>query len=169
MLDEPRGATARLRLIGHPATGWWSALAIYSTFIYFQSSGPVPIEEGWDIPGWDKLLHVVAYAAWAALALFALHTSEWPRSLRWQASLSTLLAVAYGVSDEFHQSFVPSRSADLADLAADAVGAGIGATLSVLVLGRPAPKSQPCGVGDLDGSRGGRAGDGGAKVRESAE
>jgi hypothetical protein len=37
-----------------------------------------------------------------------------------------LLAVAYGITDEFHQSFVPGRSAELYDLYADAVGAIVG-------------------------------------------
>jgi VanZ family protein len=35
--------------------------------------------------------------------------------------------VAYGVTDEWHQSFVPGRSADAIDLVADAVGAGLAA------------------------------------------
>lgn len=42
------------------------------------------------------------------------------------AGLALLIAVAYGVSDEFHQTFVPGRSAELRDLFADAAGAVAG-------------------------------------------
>ena len=37
--------------------------------------------------------------------------------------MAVLIAVAYGVTDEWHQSFVPNRHADPRDLAADAIGA----------------------------------------------
>ena len=35
----------------------------------------------------------------------------------------------YAITDEFHQSFVPGRSADIHDMMADAVGSAIGAIL----------------------------------------
>ena len=37
-----------------------------------------------------------------------------------------VLTVVYGVSDELHQWFVPTRVAELRDLVADAVGAAVG-------------------------------------------
>jgi len=40
------------------------------------------------------------------------------------------LAVAYGVTDEWHQRFVPGRSATLGDLAADAVGAVVAVAIA---------------------------------------
>jgi VanZ family protein len=40
------------------------------------------------------------------------------------------LAIAYGVTDEIHQSFVPGRRADPADVLADALGALIIAGLA---------------------------------------
>ena len=43
------------------------------------------------------------------------------------AALAAALAAVYGVSDELHQSFVPGRTADGADVVADAVGAVLGA------------------------------------------
>ncbi len=37
-----------------------------------------------------------------------------------------LIAVGYGLTDEFHQSFVPGRTATLGDVAIDALGATLG-------------------------------------------
>jgi VanZ family protein len=38
-----------------------------------------------------------------------------------------LIAAAYGVSDEVHQSFVPMRSVEAMDVVADTVGAAVAA------------------------------------------
>jgi VanZ family protein len=52
--------------------------------------------------------------------------------------------VTWGFLDELHQAFVPSRNADSADLAADAIGAVIGVAIYALIRrmrganGRPA-------------------------------
>jgi VanZ family protein len=37
-----------------------------------------------------------------------------------------LLCLLYGMSDEFHQSFVPDRTPSVLDVAADTIGACIG-------------------------------------------
>jgi VanZ family protein len=71
----------------------------------------------------DKAAHAVTYGI---LSLLLLRTLR----LRYRPSRTLLVAVvaltvAYGASDEYHQSFVPGRSASLADLAADGVGAAI--------------------------------------------
>lgn len=39
-------------------------------------------------------------------------------------SLAIICVIAFGISDEVHQWFVPQRQADLWDLVADTVGAG---------------------------------------------
>ncbi len=44
------------------------------------------------------------------------------RPARW----ALVIAVIYGLSDEFHQSFVPGRNADLLDVITDAAGAAAG-------------------------------------------
>ena len=43
-----------------------------------------------------------------------------------RAWVAVLVATMYGVSDEWHQAFVPTRTADALDIAADAAGALIG-------------------------------------------
>ena len=42
---------------------------------------------------------------------------------------AVLLAVVYGATDEWHQSFVPGRTPELRDLFADAVGSAFGASV----------------------------------------
>lgn len=65
-----------------------------------------------------KLSHVVGYAVLAVLFERALALP--PRSGK---VLALVLAVLYGLSDEFHQSFTPGRLPDPGDLLADAIGA----------------------------------------------
>jgi VanZ family protein len=54
--------------------------------------------------------------------------------------LALSLASLYGATDEFHQSFVPGRSADVLDWLADTLGAALGASAAgaaTLALRRP--------------------------------
>lgn len=46
--------------------------------------------------------------------------------------VAILLATLYGVTDEFHQLFVPGRSADRYDVLADCLGASLGVALGWL-------------------------------------
>ena len=67
----------------------------------------------------DKIKHVAAYAVLGWLVWRALgdRYSRGARSL-----LVLAISVAYGISDEIHQKFVPNRTCDICDLAADALG-----------------------------------------------
>ena len=76
--------------------------------------------------------HLLAYATLAALSLVALSWGRVPR-LR-DAVIAFAIAVAYGLSDELHQSFVPERSGRLDDVLTDIVGALIGIVVAVVVL-----------------------------------
>ena len=85
--------------------------------------------------GSDKVAHFCAYALLAFLTARALWHYGQFRSARWGGAL---VAIAYGVSDEFHQSFVPGRTSDWRDLVADAIGAAVGASLYVYAVTRRA-------------------------------
>jgi VanZ family protein len=131
----PHQAPFALRVLEQPATGWWVALGVYCGLIFFQSAGPLP--EGADLTKLvsDKALHLVGYAVWAILAWCAMRAHGWPRRPWRRALLAALGAALYGLSDEFHQSWVPGRFAELQDWIADALGGALGA-LVVTVLER---------------------------------
>lgn len=78
---------------------------------------------------WDKLLHTVEYGGLAALFARAL-IGEGVGYL--SAVLAAIfLTSTYGASDEYHQLFVPLRSADVHDWFADTIGAAVGAVGAV--------------------------------------
>ena len=80
-----------------------------------------------------KLGHLSEYAVLALLALRAIRLSARPVSSRWswaRAGLALLIAAAYAATDEWHQSFVPGRTAALFDVLIDSSGASAGLTLA---------------------------------------
>ena len=79
------------------------------------------------VPDW--LSHGTAYLILCLLLCRAL-AGGFPAPLSaGGALLAVLLATAYGVSDEFHQSFVPSRDPSAGDVAKDLMGSALGALL----------------------------------------
>lgn len=97
----------------------WILVILYAALIFYLSSGPLTV----DLPGNDKLHHMVEYGIFSFLLYNALRSS-FKKERPWKiVLLAIILTVLYGISDEFHQLFVPSRSADLYDVVADASGA----------------------------------------------
>ena len=73
-------------------------------------------------PGADKIAHGAAYGLLAASALFALSEKFRREKPKQAAVMAVLVCALYGISDEFHQSFVPERSVEALDVLADSVG-----------------------------------------------
>ena len=101
------------------------ALALaWMTTIYYLSSHPMPeIDLGFSAQ--DKLIHLVGYGLLGALLLGAMPWREGgyrPRHVVFAAMLATL----YGLTDEWHQAYVPGRNSDVLDMIADAIGAALG-------------------------------------------
>jgi VanZ family protein len=96
---------------------------LYVIAIYYVSSMPSPPP----IPGGasDLQLHALAYFGLTLVLIRAVAQAKWARVTTAALVLSFAISVGYGASDEWHQSFVPKRHADVRDLAADAVGAAI--------------------------------------------
>lgn len=68
----------------------------------------------------DKLHHAGAYFILGVLLWFSLR--HWLKQPIILASLSIILGSLYGLSDEWHQSFVYGRTASVADWLADITG-----------------------------------------------
>lgn len=105
-----------------PIVALWCATGVWAGLIFFMSSRP-----GSQLPGgYSGLAHFVEYTMLGILLYGALRTSGTPRA----ALAALVLASLYGVSDEFHQSFVPFRMPDPMDWALDTVGAATGVALT---------------------------------------
>jgi VanZ family protein len=94
--------------------------------IFFVSSQPAP--ELANEPIFDlilkKLAHASAYSILAVLLASALRRDERGDSWLPQASwLALAIAVGYAITDEIHQTFVPTRNGSPVDVLIDAVGA----------------------------------------------
>ncbi|HEX5165125.1 MAG TPA: VanZ family protein [Thermomicrobiales bacterium] len=103
-----------------PAVAWMA-------FIFFMSSQEqFPSTLGVSIMLLTVVGHMVLYGVLGLLLLFAFAGTARPS--RTTMAAAVLGAALYGVTDEFHQSFVPGRDASVFDLFVNTVGA----TLAVI-------------------------------------
>lgn len=105
---------------GPTALSLWLPVALYMAAIFFASSlsnPPVPPE----VP--DFSLHGAAYAGLTLATIRALARGRWRGVTAGALAGAWIIAVLYGITDEWHQSFVPERHAELRDLRSDAIGA----------------------------------------------
>ncbi|GAP62282.1 hypothetical protein ARMA_0705 [Ardenticatena maritima] len=103
---------------------WGPVLAWMGVIFYLSSQSSVPVHA----PGWldavdDYVAHVLVYAVLGWLTFRAWRAEG--LTFQQAAWATFLLCVAYGVSDEWHQSFVPNRTPSVLDLLADALGVGV--------------------------------------------
>jgi VanZ family protein len=85
-----------------------------------------------------KCAHLIEYAVLAMLLWHALHKPVKNVSHPWswhEARLVLLLVALYAASDEFHQRFVPTRTAHVTDVFIDAAGGAAG-LLAIWLVGR---------------------------------
>ena len=100
------------------------ALIVMGT-IFFLSNTPGDQLDLPSFPGMDKIAHGGIYGLLACAVLFALQ-SHWRRRFPLKAvCLSIVFCIFYGITDEFHQSFIPNRSPDIFDVFADGTGAAL--------------------------------------------
>ncbi len=116
-----------------PAVIWMAATFVVS----HQSRVEIPFGAP------DYIGHGVSYAVLGALLMRALAGGTLQGMRTGLILPAVLIAAVYGVSDEFHQSFIPGRMASVSDIAADTigavVGAGIAAAMGALVRARTRP------------------------------
>ena len=114
-MDRPRHALSdRLQQFRRP--GWRKASLAAGVIMVFSLFylGAKPFAVGLFPEPWDKLAH---FAAFGGIAAFLLIGTGGRRPIA-----MGLLAATLGALDEIHQIWLPGRTADPADFAADAVG-----------------------------------------------
>ena len=117
----------------------WAIVVTYAGIIFYVSSLAQPLQmTGIPIslpPGMDKVIHFCEFAVLCFLLCRAVDATlggtRTPVSAAGYNALVIcfLCTTLYGVSDEVHQLFVPPRSCDGLDVAADAAGAAFVAVL----------------------------------------
>jgi len=111
--DRPSGAGWRGIGVRHRVLVLWLPVVLWAAVIFAFSSVP-DLSTG--LGGWDlvlrKLAHTAEYAILGALLLRATGL----------VGVALALGVAYAVSDEFHQTFVPGRAGRPLDVAIDTLG-----------------------------------------------
>jgi VanZ family protein len=110
---------------------YWLPVVAYAGMIYCLSDQPRPPEPTvWFIRFLgDKVVHGVEYGILGVLCLRAFTHAAGPWAARSALWLAVAASTGYGVTDEVHQSFVPLRQSDPWDVAADAIGSAIAASL----------------------------------------
>ena len=107
----------------------WLPPLVYMAAIFHFSSQSEPLPALTEHV-WDKLLHTIEYTGLAVLLFRALDGEALGRW--WSAVLTVMIVSAYGASDEWHQVFVPMRSADVNDWLTDTLAGAIGAAACVV-------------------------------------
>jgi VanZ family protein len=96
----------------------------YAGLIFFLSSIPKFPDFLPTFSGFDKIVHFGEYFLLGWLLCRWLSAEESPWVKRRALSLTLALGILYGISDEWHQSFVPGRDASFWDAAIDALAVG---------------------------------------------
>ena len=107
----------------------WLAPALWAIVVLLSSSLPMPPIAA--PPGADKGVHGVLYFGLGFLSGRALLLGKNARV--WHLLVLVFGLLAFAALDELHQRWIPSRTADRADWAADAVGSMVGLAASVAV------------------------------------
>lgn len=103
---------------------FWLPVIVWAGFIFYLSS--IPNLKAVANPRWDELirslLHSFFYLVFCLLWWRAFHFLDRGKKL----FFSVLAVFLYSLSDELHQSFVPTRTFQIQDLLVDNLGSLIG-------------------------------------------
>lgn len=112
-----------LKLIHIPPYLEIVCLVAYCGLIFFLSSRPSETYPNVNFPHSDKIAHIILYLP---LGILSARIAAWYHKRYTWAFLFCLL---YGISDEFHQHFVPTRNCSVDDIFADCLGGLLGIIL----------------------------------------
>lgn len=110
------------------------ALVVLVMLAIFAASSLTGSEKPRDAyKGIDKHEHFVAYALLAITLYSAVAASKPGRGPVFALAVAFVIAAIYGMTDEFHQRFVPGRECSILDWRADSFGASAGAFLMYII------------------------------------
>jgi VanZ family protein len=134
-VSETRGRARRWR-------SWLPVFAVMAVIFVLSAQSGLRVSEDAAVDRPFRVTgHLLAYATLAALLLVALSWGRRPRPR--DVLIAFGLAVAYALTDEFHQSFVPDRTGRLDDVVTDMIGAAIGLAVAWLALTFVAGRQEP--------------------------
>lgn len=126
MADVPVSPVETERSDSHHGVGgrlvslWLPVVAYMAMLYWFSSWTDVPAAPGGLS---DKQVHFLLYAGLAVVSARALARGQWRALTLLVAIGATAVASAYGIVDEYHQTWVPGRTFERADMIVDALGA----------------------------------------------
>lgn len=115
-------------------------LILYCALIFFLSSLHHPPVPEYGVEWSDKINHTLAYTVMLLAAFRGTRLLPYHSQIGSALKTAILFTLLYGASDEYHQSFVPGRSCEIADWYADATGALVGSIIVLLTVHRPLGK-----------------------------
>ena len=107
---------------------FWFPVISYSVIIFCLSGIPnlkAPLAEN----NFDKVIHLGEYLILGVLGARALTNTQKHYSAMMILGTVFLFCLFYGITDEFHQSFVMGRVSDWKDVLADTTGGSLGGWL----------------------------------------
>jgi VanZ family protein len=115
----------------------WAAVVAWMGLIFFLSAQPQLPSLTPGLPSLQEVGgHIIFYFVLASLWSWALGGAGVRHACWWALAIAAL----YGISDEFHQSFVPHRDPSLFDWRNDVMGAGAAALLAWWYTSRFSPR-----------------------------
>jgi VanZ family protein len=114
-----------------PASGWFILVTILLTL----PGSAIPKEDWLDKIWFDKWVHIGLFAILALLFCWGIYKRKmFTENRKRSFVMCGLLCLAYGILMEFVQKYyIPNRSFDIGDMAADGVGSALGVLYSIKV------------------------------------
>ncbi len=118
---------------------WWVPAAIYALFIFSLSNQSYPDAQ----PAFStKVFHPIEYAVLGLLICVASLTALRKKGLPLFSAQVFSIGILFGISDEFHQAFIPGRTAHLTDVFFWDLMGIIGGWIVIMILRRFLPQRQ---------------------------
>ena len=108
---------------------WWGPVVVWCAIIFVMSHTPnLSLSQGPSDYALRKTAHMAVYGLLFLLSYRAISKSLYEFWSTNTVILAALISLAYGVSDEVHQYYVPTRSGLWTDIVFDAAGIALALT-----------------------------------------